>query len=60
MKRRDLGPWAIFGAPLALAVLSLVGLVGALLADGLWDPVGAGLLATALVAVVCVRFARRG
>lgn len=60
MRRRDLGPGAIFGVPLTLAVLSLVGLVGALLGDGVWDPLGAVLVATALVAVVCVRLARRG
>lgn len=60
MRRRNLGLGAIFGVPLALAVLSLVGLVGALLADDIWDPLGAGLLATTFVAVLCVRFARRG
>ena len=60
MRRRDSGPGGIFGVPLALAVFSLVGLVGALLADGVWDPLGAGLLATGLAAVVCVRLVRRG
>lgn len=50
---------AIFGAPLALAVLSLIGLVGALLADGLWDGLGAGLLATGVVTIVRVRLRRR-
>lgn len=50
---------AIFGAPLVLAVLSLTGLVGALLADGLWDGLGAGLLATTVVAIVWMRFRRR-
>lgn len=46
---------AIFGAPLVLAVLSLTGLVGALLADGLWDGLGAGLLAASLVTIVWAR-----
>lgn len=55
MSRRDLGPWAIFGAPLALAVLSLIGLVGALLADGAWDGIGAGLLALCLVVAALAR-----
>ena len=37
MSRRDLGYRAIFGAPLVVGALSLAGLVGALLDDGLWD-----------------------
>ena len=56
---RDLGPAAIFGIPLALAVLALVGLVGALLADGAWDGIGAGLLAVALLVAAAARFVRR-
>jgi xanthosine utilization system XapX-like protein len=31
---------AIFAVPLIVAVLSLIGLVGALLGDGVWDWVG--------------------
>lgn len=31
--------WKIFRAPLALALISLIGLFSALLADGLWDVV---------------------
>jgi hypothetical protein len=31
----------IWGAPLALAVLTVVGLVSALLGDGIWDAVSA-------------------
>lgn len=50
---------AIFGAPLLLAVLSLIGIVGALLADSLWDWIGAGLLAACLVTIVWARFVRR-
>jgi len=49
MSRRDLGARAVFGAPLVIAVLSLTGLVGALLADGAWDWIGAGLLSVCLI-----------
>ncbi len=59
MSRRDLGVRAIFGAPLAIAVVSLIGLVGALLADGAWDRIGAGLLALGLAAAAGARLARR-
>lgn len=44
--------WAIFGVPIVLAVLSLIGLFGALLGDGAWDGVGAVLLGTAVAAIV--------
>lgn len=50
---------AIFGAPLTLAALSLIGLVGALLADGAWDRIGAGLLAASLVTIAWARFRPR-
>lgn len=50
---------AIFGAPLALAVLSLIGLVGALLADGLWDGLGAVLLGASVATIVWARLRRR-
>ena len=59
MSRRDLGPRAIFGAPLTHAVLSLIGLVGALLADGVWDWLGAGLVASAIAGAVAGRMRRR-
>lgn len=49
-----------FGRPLLLAILSLIGLVGALLADGAWDWVAAGLLATPLLAIIRARLGRRG
>ncbi|MCS6622666.1 hypothetical protein N0B44_07075 [Roseibacterium beibuensis] len=55
MSRRDLGPWAIFGAPLVIAILALTGLVGALLADGAWDWIGAVLLAGAIAGAVAGR-----
>ncbi len=55
----DLGLWVVFGVPLILGVLALIGLVGALLENGLWDGLGAALLATSAVAVVWARFRRR-
>ncbi len=47
--------WQVFRWPLALGVLSCIGLVGALLEDGLWDWLGAVLIATCVVAVVWAR-----
>jgi hypothetical protein len=50
MSRKDLNSTSIFGAPAVLFLLSLTGLIGALLGDGLWDWLGALCLgATALV-----------
>ena len=49
---------AIFAAPVLLFVLSLVGLVGALLEDGAWDWIGSALLATTVIAVAWARFVR--
>ena len=52
--------WTIFRWPLILGVLSLIGLVGALLTDGAWDWIFAALVATCVAAIVwarvCVRF----
>lgn len=59
MSRRDLGPWAIFGAPLVIAILALIGLVGALLADGAWDWLGAVLLSGAIAGAVAGRMVCR-
>jgi hypothetical protein len=42
----------IFGIPLVLGVLSLVGLVAALLGDGVWDAVSWVALGTPLVVSV--------
>ena len=61
MTRRShkvLGLGAVFAAPLVLFVLSLVGLVGALLEDGAWDWSGSALLATAVIAVTWARLFR--
>lgn len=60
MSRRNRRLGAILGAPAALAMLGLVGLVGALLEDGAWDLVGTALLATSLVAILWARCVRRG
>lgn len=38
-RRRERSPYEIFGAPLVIGLLSVVGLVAALLGDGLWDVV---------------------
>jgi hypothetical protein len=35
---------AILGVPLLLMILSLIGLVGALIYDGAWDVIGSALL----------------
>lgn len=51
MSRRDNSLWAIFGWPLILGLLSLTGLIGALIGDGVWDVVGSILLASCVVAV---------
>jgi len=59
MSRKDLGYRAIFGVPLVIGALSLTGLVGALLDDGLWDGLGAGLLAFSVGAIVWALVARR-
>ena len=55
MSRKDLGARAIFGVPLVLGALALIGLVGALLDDGAWDGIGAACLCAALVVVARAR-----
>ncbi|MDO9433650.1 MAG: hypothetical protein V4820_02450 [Pseudomonadota bacterium] len=59
MSRKDLSLRAIFAAPLLLFVLSMIGLVGALLGDGLWDWVGQGLLASTMIVLAWVLVTRR-
>ena len=39
--------WLTFRWPLLIAVLTLTGLLGALLEDGLWDVLGAALITVA-------------
>ncbi|MFC5343069.1 hypothetical protein ACETK8_18260 [Brevundimonas staleyi] len=52
---KDQSFWRIFQWPLALGVLSLTGLVGALLTDGVWDWIFAALIATCVAAIVWAR-----
>ncbi|MNK23344.1 hypothetical protein D3C87_416350 [compost metagenome] len=59
MSRKDLGFRAIFGAPIILFALSLIGLIGALLEDGLWDWLGAALLGTPLLVLAWALIRRR-
>lgn len=59
MTRKSLSLGAIFRTPLALALLSLTGLVGALLAEGVWDMIGTGLLGTSFGAILWARLAHR-
>lgn len=59
MSRKDLTWRAIFGAPLVIGTLSLTGLVGALLDDGLWDALGAALLAVSLATIAWALATRR-
>lgn len=47
--------WLTFRWPLLIAVLTLAGLVGALLEDGIWDGLGAALIAVAAAAVAWAR-----
>lgn len=56
---RDQSPWAIFAIPTVVAVFSLIGLVGALLDDGAWDWIGAGLLAVPVAVTVWALRRRR-
>ncbi|MEH6664642.1 MAG: hypothetical protein V7678_07305 [Brevundimonas sp.] len=58
MSRKDRSLAAVFAVPALLAALSLTGLVGALLADGVWDRLGAALLAAPVAAVLWARLRR--
>jgi hypothetical protein len=59
MSRKDLSLRAIFGVPAALFVLTLTGLIGALLEDGLWDILGAALLTAWLIVLIWALIRRR-
>ena len=59
MSRKDLGLKAIFRAPIILFMLSLIGLLGALLEDGLWDWLGAALLSSPLLVLTWALIRRR-
>ncbi len=59
MSRKDLSLWAIFGAPILVFALSLTGLIGALLEEGMWDWVFSALLASTVVVTVWALIRRR-
>lgn len=59
MKTHSHSLWEIFRTPLIVAVLSLIGLVGALLVDGPGDWLGASLLAVSVVVTVWALIRRR-
>ena len=59
MSRKDLSLWAIFGAPILVFALSLTGLIGALLEEGMWDGVFSALLASTAVVTVWALIRRR-
>ena len=59
MKTGPLDLKAIFAVPLVVAVLSLIGLVGALLGDGVWDGIGWIGLGAGVAVTVWALVARR-
>ena len=59
MSRKDLSLWAIFGAPILVFALSLTGLIGALLEEGMWDGVFSALLASTVVVTAWALIRRR-
>lgn len=58
--RRSLPLVAILGLPLVLMILSLTGLVGALIYDGAWDVIGSGLLAVVIGVILWAWVRARG
>ena len=60
MKRPASNLMRTFGAPLAIAVVSLIGLVAALAGDGLADVVSWVGLSVPVAVIVWARIARRG
>lgn len=59
MKTGSLSATAIFAIPTVVGVLSLIGLIGALLGDGVWDGIGWLGLGTGLAVLVWALIARR-
>lgn len=56
------GPFSlkvIFAVPLVVALLSLIGLVGALLGDGVWDGIGWLGLGACIAVTIWALIARR-
>lgn len=47
--KTSLSPWQIWRMPVVLAIVSSIGLIAALLGDGMWDGVSWIALATPLV-----------
>jgi len=52
-------PWVIFAAPAMVGVLSLAGLIAALIGDGVWDVVGGLMLGASIATLVWALIARR-
>ena len=52
-------PWVIFAAPAMVGVLSLAGLIAALIGDGVWDVVGGLMLGASISTLVWALIARR-
>lgn len=59
MKSRDLGLKAVFGVPVIVAILSLFGLIAALIGDGVWDGIGWLTLGVPVGVLVWALIARR-
>ena len=60
MRRRPpLNTWRVFGAPILIAMVSLVGLVAALLGDGLPDWISWATLSVPLIVIAWAVKARR-
>ncbi len=59
MKSGPLSLMAIFAVPAVVAVLSLFGLVAALIGDGVWDVVGGLTLGVSIGVLVWALIARR-
>ena len=52
-------PWVIFAAPAGVGVLSLAGLVAALIGDGVWDVAGWLMLGVSPATLLWALVARR-
>lgn len=59
MKTGPFSLQAIFAIPLVVAILSLIGLVGALLGDGVWDWIGWLGLGACVAVTIWALIARR-
>ena len=59
MKTGAYGLRGVFAIPLVVAILSLIGLIGALLGDGVWDGIGWIGLGACVAVTVWALIARR-